>query len=132
MITILVGLRNIRTKFAANICQQFERSQKCDIANTEMNMFVTLLPKSSLAYSNDSMASIAQVGWLCLTCYRQQGHLETASPFTVPCKGHEARLIHRESSPGLLRGSPLHNRCATQAPDPQMASNLRNPTLMHI
>ena len=26
------------------------------------------------------------VGWLCFTSHRQRGHLETASPFTVPCK----------------------------------------------
>ena len=25
------------------------------------------------------------VGWLCLTSHRQQGHLETAPPFTDPC-----------------------------------------------
>ena len=29
------------------------------------------------------------VGWLCLASLR--GHLETAPPFTVPCKGREAR-----------------------------------------
>ena len=31
------------------------------------------------------------VGWLCLTSHRQQDHLETAPPFTVPCEGREAR-----------------------------------------
>ena len=31
------------------------------------------------------------VGWLCLTSHRQPGRLETAPPFTVPCKGREAR-----------------------------------------
>ena len=31
------------------------------------------------------------LGWLCLTSHRQRGHLETAPPFTVPCKGREAR-----------------------------------------
>ena len=31
------------------------------------------------------------VGWLCLTSHLQRGHLETAPPFTVPCKGREAR-----------------------------------------
>ena len=31
------------------------------------------------------------VGWLCLTSHRQQGHLETAPPFTVPCEGRLAR-----------------------------------------
>ena len=30
------------------------------------------------------------VGWLCFTSYRERGHLETAPPFTVPCKGCEA------------------------------------------
>ena len=40
---------------------------------------------------------------LCLASNRQRGHLETAPPFTVPCDGHEARLLHRshrESNPG--------------------------------
>ena len=32
-----------------------------------------------------------KVGWLCLTSHRQQGHLETAPPFIVPCEGREAR-----------------------------------------
>ena len=58
-------------------------------------------------------------GWLCLTSHRQRGHLETAPPFTVPCEGREARLIHRSDrdlNPGpshktytvepLLRGHP--------------------------
>ena len=31
------------------------------------------------------------VGWLCFTSHRQRGHLETAPPFTFPCKGREAR-----------------------------------------
>ena len=31
------------------------------------------------------------VGWLCLTSYRQRGHLEMAPPFTVPCEGREDR-----------------------------------------
>ena len=56
---------------------------------------------------------------LCLTSHRQRGHLETAPPFTVPCEGHEACFLHRphrESNPGSLRGSPLHNRCAIPAP----------------
>ena len=52
---------------------------------------------------------------LCFTSLQQRGHLEMASPFTVPCK-REARFLHhsnRESSPGLPRGSPLHYRCTT-------------------
>ena len=35
------------------------------------------------------------VGWLYLTSHRQRGHLETTAPFTVSCKGHEARFLHR-------------------------------------
>ena len=31
------------------------------------------------------------VGWLCYMSHRQRGHLETAPPFTVPCKGREAQ-----------------------------------------
>ena len=56
---------------------------------------------------------------LCLTSHRQRGHLETATPFTVPCEGREARQIHRsdrELNPGPSHGSPLRYRCATQAP----------------
>ena len=54
--------------------------------------------------------------WLCLTFHRQRGHLETAPPITIPCEGREGRFLylpHRESNPESLRGSPLHNRCAT-------------------
>ena len=46
---------------------------------------------------------------LCLTSLQQPGHIETAPPFTVPCEGREAWLIHRshrESNPGPSRGSP--------------------------
>ena len=59
------------------------------------------------------------IGLLCFTSHRQRGHLETAPPFTVPCAGREARLLHRshrESNPGPYRGSPLHYRCATPPP----------------
>ena len=59
------------------------------------------------------------VGWLCLTSHRQRGHLEKATPFTVPCEGREARLIHRshrELNPGPSHGSPLRYRCTMQAP----------------
>ena len=37
--------------------------------------------------------------------HRQQGHLETAPPFTVPCKEREARFLHRshwESKPWVV------------------------------
>ena len=55
------------------------------------------------------------IGWLCFMSHRQQGHFETAAPFTVPCEGCEARFIHRshrESNPGPSHGSPLHYHCA--------------------
>ena len=61
------------------------------------------------------------VGWLCFTSHWQRGHLETAPPFTVPCKEREARLLHRphqELNPGSLRGSPLHNSCVMRLPAP--------------
>ena len=32
------------------------------------------------------------VGWLCLTSHRHRGHLETATPFTVPCEGNSCSL----------------------------------------
>ena len=38
------------------------------------------------------------VGWLCFTSHRQQGHLETSPPFTVPCEGREAWFLR----------SPIH------------------------
>ena len=62
---------------------------------------------------------VGKVGWLCLTSHRQRGHLEMAPLSTVPCEGREARFLHRpnrESNPGLLRGSLLHNCCVTPAP----------------
>ena len=31
------------------------------------------------------------IDWMCFTSQRQQSHLETAPPFTVPCEGHVAR-----------------------------------------
>ena len=52
---------------------------------------------------------------MCLTSHRQRGHLETATPFTVPCEGREARS-DRELNPGPSHGSPLRYRCVTQAP----------------
>ena len=58
------------------------------------------------------------VGWLCFTSH-QQGHLETVPPFTVPCEGLEARILHHphlELNPSTLHLSPLHNRCAMPAP----------------
>ena len=47
------------------------------------------------------------VCWLCFTSHRQRGHLETAPPFTVPCEGYEARLIHR--SHWELNHEPSHS-----------------------
>ena len=40
------------------------------------------------------------------------GSFKVAPPLTLPCEGREARFlhpIHRESNPGSLHGSPLHN-----------------------
>ena len=37
-------------------------------------------------------------------------------PFTVPCEAQFLYHPHRESNPGSLHSSPLHNRCATPAP----------------
>ena len=37
---------------------------------------------------------VCNVAWLFLTSHRQRGHLKTAHPFTVPCEGREARLLH--------------------------------------
>ena len=44
---------------------------------------------------------------------------EGAPLLIVCCEGSEAQYLHRphrESNPGSLRDSPLHNRCATPAP----------------
>ena len=49
--------------------------------------------------------------WFCFTPHRQRGHLETAPPFTVPCKGREGQFLHR--SHRASRGSPLHYHCTT-------------------
>ena len=35
------------------------------------------------------------ISWLCLTSYRQRGHLEMWPRFTVPCEGREPRLLYR-------------------------------------
>ena len=67
-----------------------------------------IFPTSANPYSGGWL-----VGLLCLTSHRQRGDLETAPPFTVPCEGREAQFLHRphrESNPGSLRSSPLHNR----------------------
>ena len=45
-------------------------------------------------------------GWLCFTFHRQQGHLETTTPFTVPCEGHEEReknLTRLSYIPGFIQ-----------------------------
>ena len=72
-----------------------------------------------LSYQNACTSiKILLAGWLCLTFHRQIGHLETVPSFTVPCEGREAWFLHglhRESNPGLLPDSPLHNRCAKSA-----------------
>ena len=38
---------------------------------------------------NEAPTYFRLVGWFCFTSHRQQGHLERAPPFTVPCKGRE-------------------------------------------
>ena len=42
------------------------------------------------AQPSDWLSGRRLVGSLCLTSHRQRGHLETAPPFTVPCKGRQA------------------------------------------
>ena len=37
------------------------------------------------------------VGWLCFTSHRQQGHLETAPPFTVPISTNLSEKYHFDS-----------------------------------
>ena len=65
------------------------------VLSSDMSQF-----KSS---SLHKMKPSLSIGWLCFTSLRQRGHLVTAPPFTVPCEGLEAWLIHcthRESNPG--------------------------------
>ena len=72
---------------------------------------------------NQDSPSKHWIGWLCFTSHRQRGHLETAPPFGVPCEEREDRFLHRphrESNSGSLHDSPLHNRCATPAPLPNI------------
>ena len=38
------------------------------------------------------VSSAIMVGWLCFTSHRQQCHLETAPPFTVPWEECESRF----------------------------------------
>ena len=64
-----------------------------------------------LFYVTTSEFRIGLVGFLYFTSHQQQGYLEKASPLTVLCEGREAGFLHRshrESYPGLSRGSPLH------------------------
>ena len=44
-------------------------------------------------YQNTTNTWIWLVDWLCLMSPQQPGHLETTPPFTVPCKGREARFL---------------------------------------
>ena len=44
------------------------------------------------------------IGWLCLTSHQQQGHIEPAPPFTVPCEIHRSDW---ELNPGPSHGSPF-------------------------
>ena len=78
----------------------------CDVCVCELN-------------TSCSIENIYVCCWLCFTSHRQRGHLETAPPFTVPCKGREARFLHPshwELNPRPSRGSPLHYHCAMPAP----------------
>ena len=73
----------------------------------------------SLLYQCGIISSILHVGWLWFTSHQQRGHLETAPPLTVPCKGHEVWFLHRsnrELNPRPSHGTPLHNRCTKPAP----------------
>ena len=55
------------------------------------------------------------VSWLCFTSHRQRGRSERAPPFTVTCKGREARFLHRshrdrtpmQNFKQYIRGHPI-------------------------
>ena len=52
------------------------------------------------------------VGWLVVfyvpsqRSHRQRGHLETVTPFTVPCEGCEARFLHRRVAVHYTTAAP--------------------------
>ena len=95
-----------------------EMQQKRNDAVIDKSVFTNVVTKRQQVGSAFLLSELL-VGWLCFTSHRQRSHLETAPPFTVPCKGREAQFLHRphrELNPESLRGSPSHNRCATSAP----------------
>ena len=63
---------------------------------------------------------VDSVGWLVVFYVPPTARsFRYGAPITVPCKGREARFLHRshrESYPMSSHGSPLHNRCAMPAP----------------
>ena len=75
-----------------------------------------LSPTSKLGYLS------FKVGCLCFTPHRQRGHLERASPFTVPCEGSEPRF-HTVPIVNRTPGRRLAVHYTTAAPH-QLHSNL--------
>ena len=67
--------------------------------------------------------------------HRQHGHLETVPPFTVPCEGHEARLIHRthrESNPGPSQHENKMFKCDKPATYVKLKTNKNITYIQHI
>ena len=76
----------------------------------------TKMTHTKMAHAKMAHVKMAQNDHL--TKMAQWSYFYMAPPFTVPCEGRQSRFLHRllrESSPGSLRGSPSHNRCATPA-----------------
>ena len=48
------------------------------------------------------------VGWLCFTFHQQRGHLETAPPFTVPCKGWLVVFYVTSTARSFRDGTPIY------------------------
>ena len=59
--------------------------------------------ESTLSHNKADLLSchIWLIGWLYFTSHRQQGHLERAPLFNVPCKGHETLFLHSSHCMGI-------------------------------
>ena len=82
----------------------------------QQRVITDILKNTPITYKVIDAHRYPRSGWLCFMSHRQRDHLETTTPFTVPCKGWEAQFLHRSrrvSNPGPSRGSPLHYRCVT-------------------
>ena len=82
--------------------------------------FKRVIVVSTATATDTTLTGTGRVGWLVVFRVPSTARsFKDGTPIYAPCEGREARFIyrsHRESNPGSLRGSPLHNHCATPAP----------------